>query len=444
MARIKSTTFKGAPMVDVDVDAPTFTRVIRDAIGDTALAYDKATGSNGETSTMIHDGAGRGSLLGVPNCNQWIRAPLALDGTTPSGGGKNGGDGLTYLGVAPLYVELGETLKVIEVQGEGLEQLEIDVVLMSVVGVELQRVPLGFGDGEGVYRATLLGLTRGEFIIAFVGTTVVGPASLNAGVIASVAIHPGRLRVGGASPPGRNTDDVIGVTDPGTAPIAWRDIDSAFVSNAGSLNAWHLATLNRNQNGLLEYLTGWPAGDDLSYVHADSGVTDPVRSEFGAHVRAGFANEPRVDFPLMMEFLGAAKVDGYLAVEAAEPPSFGMLEWYAPWPLTSAALPVDVVKQLIRLPDFDPADYTLHVSVIALKGNGFAGTWSISIDVGGGTVAANFAVVGSTNLVRAKATLPTWTPDNTNNVNIGITRTVGVRNIDEIAILGFAFWFTPT
>lgn len=445
MTRLKNTTFVGAPMVDVDVDAATFQRVIANAIADTARAYDRATGSNGETGTMRHDGAGRGCLLGIPWCNQWIDASLNL-GIVTSGSGKHSGDGDTYLGVAPLFMPIGETAIEVWVQGTGLQPYEPAVEVYSTAGALVTRKRLR-NWGPDRIRAKLTGLPAGESVLVIRGTTFEQRKQPRggAGFIDSISIHSGRRRSSetGDAVPGRGDGNPIGVTDPGTAPIAWRDFDDMLTGVRLPVSSFLTAGLNRNQNGLFEYLQRWPAGDNAAFTHADSGPTNPARSEFAAHTRAGFPNEPLVEFPLMMAFLGAAKADGYLVVDAVQPPTEGMLDWYAPWPKTTATLPVDIAKQFTRLPDFSPTNYDLHVSVLALQGPAFAGTWSIDVDVGGGNGVANFAAVGSTKLLRAKTVLSTWSEDNANTINIGINRTAGARNVDEMAALGYALWFAP-
>jgi hypothetical protein len=446
MTRLKNATFAGAPMVDVDVDAPTFQRVIANAIADTARAYDRATGSNGETGTMIHDGAGRGCLLGIPWCNQWIDGSLNL-GSTTSGAAKHAGDGDTYLAVAPLFMPIGETAIEVWLQGTNLQPYNPAVEVYSTSGVLLTRKRLR-NWGANRIRAKLTGLPAGESILVIRGTTsaIVTSTGPVIGHIHSASIHSGRRRSSeaGDAVPGRGDGSTIGVTDPGTAPVAWRDFDDLFTQQRFPLSSWLTSGLNRNQNGLFEYLTGWPASDNAAYVHVDSGTTNPSRSEFAAHARAGFAAEPLVEFPLMMSFLGAAKANGYFVVDAAEPPPDGMRDWYAPWPKTTATLPVDIAKQFARIPDFSPTDYDLHVSVLALQGPSFAGTWSIDVDVGAGNGVANFAAVGGgTNLLRAKTVLSTWSEDNANTINIGVSRTAGVRAVDEVAIVGYGLWFKP-
>lgn len=446
MTRLKNASFAGAPIIDVDVDAPTFQRVIANAIADTARAYDRATGSNGETGTMIHDGAGRGCLLGIPWCNQWIDASLNLGVITP-GSGKHAGDGDTYLGVAPLFMPLGETAIEVWLQGTNLQPYDAAVEIYSTSGVLVTSKRLR-NWGENRIRAKLTGLPAGESILVIRGTTYEQRKAPRggAGFIDSISIHPGRRRSidSGDAVPGRGDGNTIGVTDPGTAPVAWRDFDDLFTQQRFPLSSWLTSGLNRNQNGLFEYLTGWPAGENAAYVHADSGPTNPARSEFAAHTRAGFTTEPLVEFPLMMTFLGAVKADGYFVVDAVQPPTEGMLDWYAPWPKTTATLPVDIAKQFTRVPDFSPTDYDLHVSVLALQGPSFAGTWSIDVDVGAGNGVANFAAVGGgLNLLRAKTTLSTWGEDNANTINIGINRSAGARNVDEIAVLGYSLWFKP-
>lgn len=437
MARVKNASFVGSPMVDVDVDTLTFQRTIKDAVGDSARAYDRATGSNGETGTMIHDGAGRGCLLGIPWCNQWIGRNVGLRNAT-SGVAKHGGDGATYLAAAPFYVPPGENTAVVQVWKDGLlacpYEQNAEAVVYTTSGTVVVRAP--FLEGTAV----LDGLADGEHILTI---EVVTRVILAANTFDSISIHTGRVRGAGASPT-RSTADDYGVTDPGTSPIWWRDFDSEMFSPGLPINGFIIAGLNRSQHGLFEYLTGWPAGDNVSYTHEDNTGQDPTRSEFLAHARAGFASEGVPSFPVQMVFLGAAK-RGYFVVDAVEPPTEGMLEWYAPWPKTSAALPLAIAKQRINWPDMPVVAGMLHVSVLALQGPAFAGTWSMSTEQAGAhTATANFAAVGGgTNLLRAKTTFATFQPDNVGAIAVSVNRTAGVRAVGEIAILGYSFWISP-
>lgn len=443
MARKKNTNFVGSPMVDVDVDQLTFKRAIENAVGDTARAIDRMTGENGETGTMIHDGAGRGCLLGVPWCNQWLGRSLQLVSTT-SGTGKHGGDGPTWLAAAPWYVPTNEDRAVVEILAEAIGQTlqgALRAVQLTTGGTEVTSAPF-VHVGGGLLRAELDGLEYGGWTILGIHAETQNRGS--AAMIHSITVFTGRGRAGSSSTPSRTAENTYGVTDPGTDPLLVRDFPTVMFDNGNSINSLVTAGLNRMQNGAMEYATGWPAGDDVDYVHADSVATNPTRSEFLAHTRAGFANEGLPPLPLMMVFLGACKADGFFVVDAAEPPTEGMLDWYAPWPKTSASLPLDIAQQRINVPDFPTTGGNLEVAVLILEGPAYAGTWSIDCDVGGGTITANFSDVPGTPFRIATATLSgSWSPDAANDVNIGINRSVGARAVGEMAVMGYALAFDP-
>jgi len=442
MARVKNSTFAGSPMVDVDVDALTFKRTIKDAIGDTARAYDRMTGSNAETNTMIHDGAGRGCLLGIPWANQWINRSLSMDGSV-TGIAKNGGDGATYRAARPFFVPTGETRAIIRLQANDITHVidgQMRAIVRDTSGTVVVEAPFSTVAGTDIHTAVLDGLAAGEHILTIEAKTVNREIAT---VLKGISITTGRRRGSGSATPGRSNENVIGVTDPGTLPLWFRDYDEALFDDGLPISSYHTSGLNRWQNGMYEYGGAWPAGDDLNYTHADDADPRPTRSEFRACTRAGFASEGLPDFPLLGVFLGAAKRDGYFAVEGVEPPVNGMVFWYAPWPKTSTGLPLDIAKQRIEVPDFPGTDMVLHVAVLAIQGPSFAGTWSIDCDVGAGTATGNFSAVGGgTNLLRASISLSAvWTSDAPNTVAIGINRTAGVRAVDEIAILGYELWF---
>src|SRR5574337_1522366 len=107
MARKKNSSFQGATVFDTDVDAPSFQRVVENTVGDVALIFDKVTGSNGETSTIIHTGASdRGARLGVPIVNQFIGKSINLTNPVFSKA-TNGGLGETWL-LWPVFLVPGE------------------------------------------------------------------------------------------------------------------------------------------------------------------------------------------------------------------------------------------------------------------------------------------------------------------------------------------------
>jgi hypothetical protein len=439
MTRKKNSTFVGSPMADVDVDALTFRRTIANAIGDTARAYDRATGSNSETNTMIHDGAGRGCLLGVPWCNQFIGRSLAIEGTV-TGTAKHGGDGPVYLAAAPFFVPIGETRAIVDLRmsarDTGLFSGSLVARVYDTSGSLVDEATFIDQDAD-VVTADLRELEPGEHLLTIEANTVnrndSGPFWQD------ISIHTGRR--GRASVARRGSENSVGVTDPGTSPVFHRNFDDSILADGFPVSAFHTSGLNRNQTGLLEYLRGWPAGDNADFVHTDSGSTNPTRSEFAAHARAGFASEPLVPFPLFMQFLGAAKIGGFFVVDAAEPPTVGMRGWYAPWPKTSASLPIDISRQRIMMPDF-PTAQTLRVSVLAIGGPiGTPANWGISAGAGGTDATASFAQVGSTNLWRASANISSRTADAAARLDLGITRTAGARSVDEMAVLGWGMAF---
>jgi len=436
MARKKNSTFIGSPMADVDVDSLIYKRWIEAAIGDTALVQDKITGLNGETSTIVHTGAaGRGCVLGIPLVNQSIRKMFTFTGS-----GKAIGD--TRVLCTAFFVPLGET------------QINVDIVAFSEVPCKISVYDTSYTLIDSVdanmYATTVLNVTPGALHIfevrvntddLFLNLYAVGTT------IFSVCIHFGRT--GGSQPAILPASSPLTGQSPQTSADAVFkiDFDSQLFASQMPVSGRTATLLNRQQNSLLEFLTGWPSGN-AAYAQIDSGTSDPATSRFHAATRAGtdLAAEGELQFPLLCAFLGSAMTDGTFAVNAAQPPTSGLLEFYAPWVLTTAALPQNAFVQRIKMPDFQTASSRLKAVAIGTKGPSWdaAKPWQATFSCGGAGVTSTFTDVGGgSNLVIATASAIAFTGDANANAVVALTRAAGARAIEEFALLGVAFYFAP-
>jgi hypothetical protein len=457
MARNVAATFTGATAFDVDVDAPTFKRVLKNASAEIARVYDELTGSHSISAadTINHSGGGRGALLGVPLWQQRIGAALTYTSPTSA---KDGTPGQTWACAQPFFVPDGETECDAEVDVTGpLDAVSpfVRVTLSDGTAVDLKAMAKRstLGQGEHTYFCRISGLTRG-WHLAFleVDTTVQGYRA------ETITLHAwrgffGRIRgqrVAGRSDTGQN----VGVTTPSaTDGVAHVEMDASLFADGAPVHGYLTAYTHRNLQGLMEFGSGAPAGGNAAYTHVDhdgTGVADqtnPTRSRFSAGTRTLYAAEPEVDFPLWSEAFGAFRGDGGSVVVAAATPTVGMLQWFAPMPRT--ATQHEWRRLLLRYPDFLSSPSKLELMV--LVGTDSAANladWRMYLDgpgsVGPISPSAVFAVAGSDAVLATfHATAVGFTGDALTNTRLSWAKT-SARNVDdEIFGLGAALAFKP-
>lgn len=476
MARIKSTAFEGTRIGDIDVDAPTHERLIDSAIGDTALVFDKLTGSNAEANTINHDGtSGRGALLGIPYVNQYIGKKISIVGEDSRTAKDDGAAGQTYLVALPIFIPSGEDQIIVDVlcRGSGMVTPDTDTgaflrdpTTWATVGDEerfsftTERLAPD-DDLIILHRSRLTGVTPGLRLFFIELDTAKIATNSETFELLSLSIHPGRKRARyrpASTPSSRGSASPIPVTTPAAGEgVTHVNFDSSLLTDVNdSLNGYITTRLNRNQNGLTEYLTGWPAGGNLAYVHVDhdgggaADDVDPARSRFFAHTQSLYASEPEVDFPLWAEAFGAFRNDGKLVVNApaiGTEPDWGMLDWFAPWP-------TDETSQVLRSvhlmnPDFQRAPSRMKWAILVGYDATVPTAWA-GIVVNTTTIATAittaFAAVGGAgpgHLAWASGTIADFAPDVAEGYFVGIKRTGIQAAVDELLLLGACVWFEP-
>ena len=336
MARLKSATFLGNPPSDVDVDSPTWRRVLERAQGDLALIYDKVTGLNGHAASgdvINHNGTrGQGARLGVPWINQAFAGrddragqfgidlayTNALDNSA-KGDGSFGND--TIIFGCPVFIPPGETDMSIVITGKGLDAWPWRMqLLLESSGAELFAGDLTFsqhpyGDFDQLTLSTndngTDGATTGKLCLlliyadtthrqAFSGTTADGQVKAY-----SLFAGPTRIRPGSSSPPSRMSTSPYMINTGGTTftPFKFRDFDSTLLVNRLALHSYITGGISRNLNALIEYIRGWPVGNNAAYQLADSGTAEPLQSKFLAHTRSADAGITQL---LLSQFGGSA------------------------------------------------------------------------------------------------------------------------------------------
>lgn len=460
MARKKNAAFAGASPFEVDVDALTLKATIENAVGDVALIHDRVTGQNGHSAadTINHTGGGRGSLLGGALWNQWIGRDLGYTGV---GSGKDAVPGPIWLCAMPVFIPDGEEGNTFEV--EVVADLNfswytpvIRLTTSAGVAIDVQalvEVGVGATAGHIIYRATF-DAPATQLILVFLEADT-SKQGASAGSLYSWS--GGFFRIGNPGTASRNTSgSTVGVTTPSaTEGVAHVDLEAGLFVLGDAIDGYTVSRLNRNINGLEEYLTGWPAAGNADYVHVDhdgAGVADdadPARSRFHAHTRSLYASEPEIDFVLWAEAFGAFAQDGGAVVDvAASPPTAGMLSWFAPYPL---AVALTTIRRLIlRYPDFQTSSSRLKWAIlVGSDQTADLSNWQVGI-TGPGTAAASpgaaFAVGGSsTVLALATGTALAFTGDGITTTAVNTERTAGVFDTgrDEIFVLGACLYFEP-
>lgn len=461
MARKKNASFVGASILDVDVDALTYKHTIANIVGDTARIFDRVTGQSGHSAsdTINHDGtAGRGSLLGVPLVAQWVGRSLTV--TTPAGG-KDGSVGATWLVAVPVFIPPGETEFTVEMVMRGIESTDVMKAYFKTsawaqVGDQLEATLDDKGSITGLWRAwraNFTGLTSGLRYF-FVEVSTISTSS--SAVFGGWALYAKRKKAVADVSPRRALND-FGVTTPAAAEgMANVAFDTALFANREALHGYLTAYENRNQNALEEYVTGWPCGGNASYTHVDHDgaaapdASDPARSRFMAHTRSLYAAEPEIAWPLWCEAFGAFKTDGGLVVDAVQPPTLGMLKWYAPWSSSGA---LTTMRRLqMQYPDFPsatsapPQPSRLKFACLVGFDVGAIIDWDATVGGVTGGFSAFSGMPSGNCLAVATGTALAFTGDSqaTHNLALVKTRATGAaRAIKSCTLLGSCLYFEP-
>jgi hypothetical protein len=177
-------------------------------------------------------------------------------------------------------------------------------------------------------------------------------------------------------------------------------------------------------------------------------LTNPARSRFMAHTRSLYAAEPESEMPIFTDAMGAFKTDGSLVVNLLNPPTFGMLDWYAPWPIQTAQQSVRQVS--VKWPDFQTANSGLK-AIVLVGSDGFTdiGTdWTASIRTRNGvsttTCGAFIALDANNRYWRATASAIPFNAEDGDICELLMEKTAGaLEAINQIVLLGWHVYFDP-
>lgn len=459
MTRTRNGSITGTYDFDADVDAPTFARVLREIAQDVHMLYDSVTGQNSPGSApaiqvIDHSGAaGAGALLGMTSWQQpvWVR-PFMSEGDLATYA-INGGS--VILLAKPHFVCDGENVLVVEVDAdEDAEDLYCEVYSAAGALIQSSRMSWASGAvssesgeprGNGTWRAIF------QFTSTGVQTYVVVRRIYEAGRnwCALQAWRGFSGRVGGpaqaAFPANGNN---LPVTTGGTGIGAWELLHDEMFTADYAL-AGHLPNrLNRMLNGLWEYVTGAPVPGNASVQNAN----------FKDHRRAAYATEPLIQLPWFGEGLGAYGWNGdvgggeaWALVDTADPPTDGMVSWFAPYPVDVAETTVH--RCSVFCDNFDYSTMQLKCTVLAtadMLSDAFKYTptaWEARVynsaagTPGSGWVA--FTQIGTLPLLAATIYVTPPSPGAHNPFELRTRRPTGTYTFGELAILGWDFFFEP-
>ena len=456
MARKKNGTFVPTTPFDVDVDALTLQHTIENAIGNAALVYDMLTGENAETNTVRHIGGGRGCTLSVPLWNQTIGRGINYRGT---GSVKGGVPGLVWLCAHPFFLPEGETWFLIRVRASGPFGALSPTVRVTTTGGTTEAGPISLipdsrDDDNTVYECSVSGLTAGLHLV-FLEVNTDGNSTANIDLL-SWHGYFWRRRAESAPPARKETFNAVEVTTPtstqGVAHVNFQD--TTFGANE-PIDSYMTTFLDRNLNGLEEFGSGWPAGENNTYTHEDhdglgvADATDPARSRFHACTRSLYALEPELDFPWVAGAVGAYGIDGLPVIDpGAVAPTAGMLSWFAPYPLTASALVMHRIPA--RAPDFQTSASRLKWAVLAATDLGAGATaWRATVDLGAPATSAFGAAFtagpSASCLTIATGTgLGGWTGDGIETIAISSDKTTAFAgSYTEFFLLGYCLYWEP-
>lgn len=464
MTRTRNATFHGTTGPEADVDAKDYARVPLEAQQDFNRLYDLVTGENGVSSsdTIIHNGeSGRGSLLGFPLHAQTLErtlrlwVPAASDPATIVS--TYGGD--VVIGARPLFIPQGEYSQKFAMRFSQLANPLVWRILDSGGAVvdEGDMAPDDSGEGE-LYTVTF-GSSQfaapGRYYLEI--STDIDNASNNS-IMRRVKIWPGRFN------PNYSPDTTFlfnGGNSPFPVPVAGAGVpvdvetihDEMLVAQYAHAG-WLLSKFNRNLNAFWEYVRGVPVPGNAALANADTSDTNPTTSRFWANTRAGFASEPLIEVPIFGEFIGAfRKSNGASVVDSAHPPTEGMLDYFAPYPVDLAASTGH--KMTCYLPDFrtSTSDFKVAPLFVNENGKGTPTNWECRVlTPAGGSAWVNLTQLGSTRyyvpdnadgaVLNALPAVP-FTPDDENEIALQMRNLAGgaAYTHGEIALVGWEAYF---
>lgn len=428
MARLKSSTFAGSPSRDVVQDASTFKRWMLNVCADIAGVFDRITGENAETETMIHDGDGRGASLFMPIACQEIQADLVLAGASKAAGDM-------YIIAVPVFViegDVGDFVIEVEVERNGGAARDAFLEVRDTSWAVTESLEGSPEPGGHTVHKWVVPLAAGRQYV-LIKRLVEGDESPTSRLIRWRA----RPKVPGRAANGLGVEGNAVDGNPFPVMTMSTTTGEAYDDNAGAdelpLDPVVLTRMNRRLSGIWESLTGGP-------VPGNNTVS--VGSDYD-HDRSVFAAEPLLEFPLFVQALGACYVTSDFAVDdGVSPPVQGLVTWAAPYPNAhGGGAAITITSHSMHVPAFPTAG--LQAEILLVSDGGTPGNWEcrVSTAAGNSSWVAAAALAGGFHRVAINDVVVT--PDATNTFTLQMRNSSGSKAAEEIAVLSWGAFYDP-
>ena len=452
MAVVKSTSFQGSPMVDVDPDVETWQRVLRNAQGDIAGTLDDLT-STAAATPIVHGGVGNGSLLGIPWVSQCLDRTLDFD----TGGAKDGGATDTVFHPWFVVVEPGETSVVVEIT-IGNATLAANFANRFVPrlrfcqaadfdtagGAVLETTMTVSGSLRLRLSATVTGITTpGLYLAIFMIESISTSDSVSELTceLVDCVIRKKRNKR-------RRGDVVRDETNPtpvqaptGATSLFHQSMDETLFGVGDAMTGWHTSRLDRNINGLMEFMTGSPAGTNEDYTHTEDALINPTTPRFNAPNRKVHSSHPLPVIPIVSHCHGGIKRTGGYLVSPSTPASVAARRAFAPYPLVVTEL--DYGGLTVRVPDVPSGKLSWAILVGQSNAAGFANVRVAPRLTTTPTMVTPTALTGATYLALAQGTTLDFDPDEIASLFSRMSLVAGVHDPLGYCLLATCLWVQP-
>jgi hypothetical protein len=228
--------------------------------------------------------------------------------------------------------------------------------------------------------------------------------------------------------------------------LRFREFDDTEIVDDQAIHGHMVSWIDSNLSAIEEWLTGLPAGGAQAYTATESALVNPTRDRFRASTRKTFLDEPFVKVPVLHHCFGAVRGTRgtfgatNLVVEDADPPTYGALNGWAPFPDDPSEC--DLARLPVVVPDAPTSVIALKVRVMLLIRAHALADYVVRVQFGSNTVAsAAPTAVGAGNLCVASFSGVAFTRDTLQALRISTEYTGGGTLLfGDVSLLGVAAW----
>jgi hypothetical protein len=430
MARVRSTNPVGVARRDIGPDAPIYSRWLRAAVGDAALAHDLITGAN-STTAIDHSGAPNGCQLRMPLASQHIERALYSTTTDEY-----------YILAVPIFVRAGES-GTYRLVARISQQETNDEVTLEVRDSAWAVIPVETGGGERSLEARdrlawRFGISAPGLYYVFLRREVSSNGSSNSATSRFFWWYLDHVRNEAGTSNGLAVDGSVAVGNPYNALADYTPAnvvefydEEVDASGLSGLSAFVTSRLNRRLNGLWEYVTG-------SRIPGNNAYQQTQRVD---NNRAIWANEARLQFPIAVVALGASQ-----AFSGGKNPVGSDMQSWIRYPTTHNAIAEPFASVRLRLPSFSTSPSAFKCTILiqsATLATSMA-DWRFNVTTGAGAATEVTPVqLAGTQFWRATVTGIPFTPSATDDVDVTIRHATGGAFSRHVYLLGACFYFEP-